>query len=386
MRIAVISDLTSFDWAGCEELWAAVAKAALQKNHEVALFMSRRTVPAKRIVPLKEAGLALIQPSAGGVFVEWIRTRISWKLASLAAPRFPTFTPIRQSAPDIVLISLGDALPRPEFLSDLKRSGVLELRYVIVCHNSYLFGKPVDRTTQNDASSFYLKAKRVLFVAERTRKETEHLLATELQQVTIVRNPVNLTDTSPMPMPKGSTVRIASLGRLAVNSKGQDILLAALGSSQFKDRDWTLSIYGSGPHEEYLKHLGVHYRIAEKIALKGYAHDIRKIWEEHHLLALPSRNESAPLVLVEAMLCGRPSVITDVGGVREWVSEPETGFIAEGATIDSFQSALERAWYARSGWEAIGQRARAKALLMLDPTPGETALSILQEAMKVSSP
>jgi glycosyltransferase involved in cell wall biosynthesis len=90
-------------------------------------------------------------------------------------------------------------------------------------------------------------------------------------------------------------------------------------------------------------------------------------------------NESAPLVLVEAMLCGRPSVATDVGGIREWVNEPETGFIAEGISIESFQSALERAWSVQLDWESIGQRARAKAIQMLDPDPGGSVLNILLE-------
>jgi glycosyltransferase involved in cell wall biosynthesis len=107
--------------------------------------------------------------------------------------------------------------------------------------------------------------------------------------------------------------------------------------------------------------------------------DIRAIWTDHHILVLPSRNESAPLALVEAMLCGRPSITNDVGGIREWISEPETGFVSDGIGIESFQSALVRAWSARSEWEAIGQRAREKALGMLDPDPGGTVLKILSE-------
>jgi glycosyltransferase involved in cell wall biosynthesis len=162
-----------------------------------------------------------------------------------------------------------------------------------------------------------------------------------------------------------------------MNSKGQDTLLAALGSPRFIDRDWQLSIYGDGPHQAHLKRLAEHYRISERVAFKGYAHDVRAIWAENHILALSSRNESAPLVIVEAMLCGRPSVANDVGGIREWINEPETGFISDGIDIDSFQDALERAWSARSEWEAIGLRARNKALKMIDPDPGRTVLNIL---------
>jgi len=308
-----------------------------------------------------------------------VRRQVSWKAASIVAPLFPPFTGVRKFAPDVVFISAGDALPNTLFLSQIERSGALEFPYVLICHNSYLFGRPAENSERERAVRYYRGARRVLFVAERTRMETEHLLAAKLPQARIVRNPVNMADLSPVPMPATSTVHIASTGRLAINSKGQDILLAALGSPELQSRDWKLSIYGTGPDVEHLKLLAQHYGIAEKVSFKGYTNEVRAIWAEHHLLALPSRVESAPLVLVEAMLCGRPSVVNDVGGVGEWASEPETGFVSCGSQIESFRACLERAWSARSEWTSIGQRAREKALRMLDPDPGGTALKILEE-------
>jgi glycosyltransferase involved in cell wall biosynthesis len=378
-RIAIISDLAGWSWAGCEELWAATARKALQDGHKVAFFKSRDEIAPGKIMPLTALGLKLILPGRGAGMAAWLRKRVSYRLGNLAAPWFPPSFGIRDFAPDVILLNVGDALPRPEFVNDLERSGTLRIPYVVLCHNSFLFEKPIVRQTQKIAAHAYQRARRVLFVATRTYKETEHLLAARLSHVTIVRNPVNVNDASPLPMPSGATVRIASLGRLAINSKGQDILLAALGSPQFKNRDWQLSIYGEGPHLPQLKLFAKHYQIENKVVFKGYAEDLRAVWAENHLLALPSRNESAPLVLVEAMLCGRPSVSNNVGGITEWISEPETGFISEGIDIDSFQSALERAWAARPQWEAIGQRAREKALGMIDPDPGGTVLNILLE-------
>jgi glycosyltransferase involved in cell wall biosynthesis len=259
----------------------------------------------------------------------------------------------------------------------LERSRALAWPYVLICHNSHLFGRPMEMAMRDAAVRYYQGARCVLFVAERTRMETEHLLATALARVRIVRNPVNLTLTSEVAMPAGPTVRIASVGRLAIQSKGQDILLAALGSPELRSRDWQLSFYGTGPHVERLQLLAQHYQIAGKVAFKGYANDIRAVWADNHLLAMPSRNESAPLALVEAMLCGRPSVVNDVGGITEWVSEPETAFVSPGLRVGSFRAALERAWLARAEWPAMGLRARERALQLLDPDPGGTLLSIL---------
>jgi glycosyltransferase involved in cell wall biosynthesis len=189
-----------------------------------------------------------------------------------------------------------------------------------------------------------------------------------------------MKDTSVLPMPAASTVGIACLGRLAINSKGQDMLLAALGGPSLRGCDWHLSIYGEGRDANHLLRLARHYGISDRVAIKGYANDVRAVWAENHVLALPSRVESAPLVVVEAMLCGRPSIVNDVGGVTEWISEPETGFVSAGLNIPSFEAALERAWSARSEWTLIGMRASEKARRLIDPDPGGTLLKLMAEA------
>jgi glycosyltransferase involved in cell wall biosynthesis len=86
---------------------------------------------------------------------------------------------------------------------------------------------------------------------------------------------------------------------------------------------------------------------------------------------MPSRSEGTPLALVEAMICGRPSVVTDVGGNLEWVEEPRNGFIAEAPTVRSFGKALERAWMARDRWPSLGAAAREDALRRLEESRGE---------------
>jgi len=379
MRIAIISDLTKWTWAGCEQLWFALADSALESGHKVSVFLCRRNVPHQRMQPLIDRGLELHLPAAGGALVDRTR-RLSWRLGDMIAPVFPLFKALDDFSPHVVLISAGDALPSAGFLKQLKRSHALRWPYVVICHNSFLFESPIEGAARDAAVRYYRGARRVFFVAERTRMETEHLLAVKLPHSRIVRNPVNMQDISGLPMPATSAVGIACLGRLAIRSKGQDMLLAALGGPLLKERDWHLSIYGEGPDANHLLLLAKHYGISERVAIKGHTDDVRAIWAENHLLALPSRVESAPLVLVEAMLCGRPSIVNDVGGVTDWISEPETGFVSAGLNIPSFEAALERAWSGRSEWTSIGMRASEKARRLIDPDPGGTLLKLMAEA------
>ena len=138
-----------------------------------------------------------------------------------------------------------------------------------------------------------------------------------------------------------------------------------------------MSLYGEGPDRAYLEELARHYGIAEHVKFKGYVGDVRGIWAENHMLVIPSRVESAPLVLVEAMLCGRPSVVARVGGVPEWVQDSETGFVAEAPTPWLLDAALERSWQSRLLWKTMGEKAHEVALGRIDDSPGRSLLRLI---------
>ena len=61
--------------------------------------------------------------------------------------------------------------------------------------------------------------------------------------------------------------------------------------------------------------------------------------------------------MVEAMMCGRPAIVTDVGGNAEIVEDDVTGFLAASATEDGMDEALERAWQRRHEWHDMGRQA-----------------------------
>jgi glycosyltransferase involved in cell wall biosynthesis len=230
------------------------------------------------------------------------------------------------------------------------------------------------------AAEFYARAHRVAFVARGNLESAERQLAAALPNATVVRNPVNLADRSPVPWPPAGPARLASVARLDVRLKGQDVLLQALAGPAWRGRDWRLALCGTGPDETYLRALAARLGVEERVAFRGQVADVRGIWAESELLVLPSHGEGTPLALVEAMLCGRPAVATDVGGNAEWVAEGETGFLAEAPTVRSFGAALERAWAARPGWPALGEGARRAAERLHDPAPERTLLNLLIEA------
>jgi L-malate glycosyltransferase len=247
--------------------------------------------------------------------------------------------------------------------------------YSAVFHNN--FDQVPGDSWRADAIRFFKEAQSVLFVADATLRATERNLATKLWNAQIIRNPVNLESTESEPWPQQETPHFACVGALDVSRKGQDLLLEALSTSTWKRRDWRLSIFGGGENRNYLTELIAYYGLTDHVQLCGEVRDVRSIWRNHHALLVASRIESAPLVIVEAMLCGRPVISTGVGGIREWVREGQNGFLCEAANAKSFGAALERAWEQRSAWQALGARAHRDALRMYDPEPAETLLSML---------
>jgi glycosyltransferase involved in cell wall biosynthesis len=201
----------------------------------------------------------------------------------------------------------------------------------------------------------------------------------------VVRNPISATDLDPVPWPEASQARFACVSRLDASDKGQDLLFAVLAGEPWRSRDWVLRLYGQGRHESYLKELLAHYHLSDRVEFRGHVSDVRKIWDDNHALVLPSRCEGTPIALVEAMLWGRPALVTDVGGNAEWVSEPRNGVVAEGLTVKSFGAAMERFWQARESWPTLGENARADALKLFDPASERTYLQMLIEAARPAS-
>jgi glycosyltransferase involved in cell wall biosynthesis len=105
------------------------------------------------------------------------------------------------------------------------------------------------------------------------------------------------------------------------------------------------------------------------VRLEGFIEDVESIWKKHHALILPSRCEGLPLVIVEAMLLGRPVIATRVAGNAEVVENGRTGFLAEAPTEAALDAALEAAWKRRHEWRTMGEAAAVSIRELVPPNP-----------------
>jgi glycosyltransferase involved in cell wall biosynthesis len=250
--------------------------------------------------------------------------------------------------------------------------------YFYLSHIAADYYRPVGLSDIPVIAKAFKKASANLFVAERTVKITERQIAALIPNKIIVRNPVNLSTINPIPYPNiNGKINFATVGLLVAAHKGQDMLFEVLSAESWHRRDWHLNIYGSGVDETYLKQLTVMYGISNKVTFHGKVSDIHSIWELNHMLIMPSLMEGMPLAVVEAMLCARPCLATDVGDHTAWIEDLKEGFIAEAPSPNSISKAMDRAWNNKHNWQQMGTNAHSKALLLYDREPGKKLLHLL---------
>jgi len=129
---------------------------------------------------------------------------------------------------------------------------------------------------------------------------------------------------------------ILCVGHL-MTRKGQDILIRALPDLP----DTTLILVGQGPDRSAFENLALELNVAERVGFLGAVpHDqLPALYNAADVMALPSASEGLANAWVEALACGTPIVITDVGGAREVLTDPAAGQIVE-RTPAAFADAL----------------------------------------------
>jgi glycosyltransferase involved in cell wall biosynthesis len=375
MKIGIVSIIKE-PWGGSEELWADMAAEALKDGHEVYISALQCGPPHAKTTNLLQHGARLfyrrgyIKPG-----IPFLQRIFRKGLILLANKLQNPFHRLFKEKPDVIFY-VGTSYSIADDVLLLKALEKTPAALYINCnlnHDVRGFGS----VNYDRIAAAYRKAKQVLFVSEGNLEIARRHLCEHIDNAIIVRNPVNLSNIGIQPFPKGDTVHFAMVGILVTDHKGQDLVLGALQQPQWRSRNWHLNIYGAGLDEAYLKRLTAFYGLQDKVTFHGKVSDISEVWKKNSLLLMPSRQEGMPLAVVEAMVCGRPSVLTDVGGHREWVTDGVEGFISPGATVHAVATAMERAWQHRDQWEQMGLNANAAALRLYNPAPGKTILNLI---------
>ncbi|GAB5564469.1 MAG: hypothetical protein Wins2KO_15320 [Winogradskyella sp.] len=253
--------------------------------------------------------------------------------------------------PSLVVINQGFNFNGVELACGL---GKLNIKYVLISQalNPGLWPSKLLREKMKLA---YTKSVNNYFVSNDNLQMTEMQLGNSLHNAEVVINPFNVpfgkADYAELP----NKYHLAVVGRYHFSSKGQDVLLRVLMQEKWKQRNLVVNFYGSGDDEENLKAIIKNFDIGNAV-VHGYT-DTKMIWQQNQGLILTSRYEGLPIAIVEAMLCKRIVITTDVSGNAELLTDNINSFVAEAPMPKYVDNALERAWAKKDEWKKIGQQA-----------------------------
>ena len=126
--------------------------------------------------------------------------------------------------------------------------------------------------------------------------------------------------------------------------KGHLILFDAL--RQLRDRGVGVhcTLVGDGPLRGALETRASSLQLNGELTMTGALPPthVAGLYPQADVVVLPSFSEGVPVVLVEAMACGRPVVATRVGGIAELVQHERSGLLVAPGDAGEVADAIQR--------------------------------------------
>ena len=157
-----------------------------------------------------------------------------------------------------------------------------------------------------------------------------------------------------------NTRNVIFLGNV-LRTKGVEELLLAWARIFEEYPEWTLTVAGTC-EETYKEFLEGKYSL-ENVKMLGYVpHDeAMNLLGKSDLLVLPSYTEGFPNVIIEAMMCGKAVVATDVGAISDILSGG-CGMVIAPKNVGELYDSIEKIITEPSLGAQMGRRGREKAL------------------------
>lgn len=249
------------------------------------------------------------------------------------------------SDPDIVLVHVhaGGGVSILRKLLFLSMARLMGRKTILHIHSGELAKLCTSPSTRGRAIRRSLrKCDAVVVLADRDRRELAMLDPAIV--VRVVRNPVTLPSGDTM----GRSVSLAS-PRLAYmgylfRDKGVYDLLDALSLVTSVEPGVKCTFYGKGPELSGIRHKARALGLESSVQLAGWV--TGDAWEDAFasadILVLPSYSEGMPLVILEAMARGVPTICTAVGAIPEIVENGVTGILVQPGNPSELAGAIWR--------------------------------------------
>jgi glycosyltransferase involved in cell wall biosynthesis len=169
------------------------------------------------------------------------------------------------------------------------------------------------------------------------------------RRVMTIHNGVSLTEFSPSAK-NGAELRnklglrsedfvLVCTARLS-EQKGIDVLLQGISRAMQKGVHSKCLIIGEGPLKEKLIEQARDLGISEHVYFEGFSDDVRPYLQASSAFILTSYREGLPISILEAMACGLPCIVTNVGGNSEAVTDMINGLVIPAGSPEAVANAI----------------------------------------------
>ena len=102
------------------------------------------------------------------------------------------------------------------------------------------------------------------------------------------------------------------------------------------------------------------------VFIEGFQKDVRPYLHASSAFILTSHREGLPLSILEAMACGLPCIVTDVGGNTEAITHQVHGLVVPRGSVDATANAISYLATHPNERAQMGRTARARACEAFD--------------------
>jgi len=119
-------------------------------------------------------------------------------------------------------------------------------------------------------------------------------------------------------------------------AKRVDLAIRSFAEVLAEDLSFRLLVVGEGPDGSALRGLCCELGVADRVSFLGQVphNEMPKIYNLADVLLLTSEKEGSPMVILEALACGIPIVVTPSGGVSQLIRDGDNGLVV-GSTSPS---------------------------------------------------
>jgi len=122
--------------------------------------------------------------------------------------------------------------------------------------------------------------------------------------------------------------------------KGVDILLDAIARVLRDGVQCKCVIVGDGPLRTQLTEQALKLGLSDQVFFEGFREDVLPYLQSANAFILTSRSEGLPLSILEAMSCGLPCIVTNVGGSAEAVTDQVDGLVVPPESAEAVAGAI----------------------------------------------